>query len=540
MGLIANEDFARVFNNYVSKGIHESPVIGGVYNGLLRTANFTTSVQLGISAFHASTMLKESFYAAMADATRDAFQGKLGSAAKRYANSWKAPYTYFKMGDDLVNAYNELSDFGISPKLERIADLAARANMRLGDLDEVYRASAMGNYFQTIVRSLKTEGITGLREAAKRPLTTARETAGAISREAQQFGRELKETPVSSSFSMLGRVIESAAYPLFYHYIPRIKAGVFMDRMSAWLEHNPIADEQRQVEAAQRIADVIDDQFGELVQNNVFWQAHLKQTSNLLLTSTGWTLGTLRLFGQGAGDIAKGLYNIAKPGRADLQGARDLKPIAGGGYAPKRLQPLTDRAAYTLVAGTIGAVTMGAVYLAIKTAINAALGIPLPDAPESFKDFVAPKTGGKNARGDDERVILPGYEKDILGWYHAPKQEAYNKLGPLPKTTLELLRNKDWRDDPVYGTDSIGQFISGVGQRIVVGNAPISISAAATPTSPRTQNFGLERFMGIRAAGGWVTNPSHQEAIDRYYGRKREQTKTRHERRDKQRSEAVK
>jgi hypothetical protein len=521
---IANEDFARVFNNYVSKGFRQGKEVGGLYNGLLRLANGTTSIVLGLAGFHTQTMLGEAFMAAMADAAKDAAQGKFGSSFKRFINATKAPYEYFKMGDELINAYNELSNFGISPKLEQIADLLARSNMRVGDLDEVYRATAMGNYFKNIVRSLKAENVKGIREALSRPGTLARETAGAVAREAKQSAEMFRLDPGKSALrnplhaakrwtgataSVAGQIIETAAFPLFYHYIPRLKAGVFKDRMGAWLEENPTAKIEEQVAASQKIADVIDDQFGEMAQNNIFWDNHLKQTLNVLATSTGWNLGTYRLLAQGTADIIKGSYEAARG----------------------RSQPLTDRAAYTLVIGTIGVTTIGAVYTALKAGVNASLGLPVPPMPQDYKDFVFPRTGGKDSKGSEERAVIPGYLPGVIDLANDPTGTMYNKLNAMTRTTLELLMNKDWEKDPVYRTDSISHFTVDVAKRIAQ-NYPIAIKSALNPTSTQTNITAFERLMGTRATGQWLTNPELHKRIDDYYKAKDWAKKKRHDLRD--------
>lgn len=485
----ANEDFARVFNNYISKGVYASPELGGVYNGMLRLTNASTALQLGLSAFHLSTMVKESFLASLADGVKALSQGKPVRSLGRFANSVRAPYSYYKKGDQLLKAY--LGEGFVDQDMEHMAQLAARANMRLGELDEVYRATAMGSYAKNIVRGIQAAGVKeGLKWAART--------------EGKQLVKDVQQKPITASLQLGGKLIETVAHPLFYHFIPRLKAGVFMERMGDFLRDNPAADMATQVREAQRIADVVDDQFGELVQNNLFWDNSLKQVSNLLLTSTGWTLGTLRLFGQGAADVARGVGKTLSTGRA---------------------QPLTDRSAY-LIATVIGVATLNALYQALKAG----------DRPRSVQDLATPRTGGETVLGDPERALIPGYEKDIMGWWHDPIGEAYNKMGPLPKTAYELMANKDWRGDPIRNPDDAfyRQALEAAGHAIRIGQ-PITLKTAFTPTSPATGLSGGERFMGVRAAGGWITNPERTEALERRTGMRAWKKKLRHEERDKAR-----
>ena len=475
--LYANEDFARVMDNYLSKGFRGNQEIGGVYNGLLRMTNGATAIQLGMSAFHTLTMTKEAYLAALADGIKQGVKGNMGSAAKKFASSPAAAVTFYLKGRKLVDAYLADRPTG-NTTLNQIADLAGRSNVKLGELDEIYRASALGGYWQTIRRGL----------------------AGT---ELRNIGQGLKSAPFSTVGQVAGRLIETVAQPLFYHYIPRLKAGVFMERMADYLKDNPTASPSEQIAHAQRIADVVDDQFGELVQNNLFWDAHLKQTANLLLTSTGWTLGTMRLFGQGATDLLRSVGKVATTGKR---------------------QPLTDRGAY-VIATTIGVSALNALYQALKTGTS----------PQGTTDLVAPKTGGRTATGDEERAILPGYEKDLMGWWHDPQGEAFNKLGALPKLAYEEFTNKDWRQDPIRDPNqtSIAQMLQSVGHALSAVE-PLSLKEPYGVTPHSNLNW-FERHSGVRPAGGWVTNPARSEAMQKYYGEKATTRKSRHEAIDKAR-----
>ena len=94
--------------------------------------------------------------------------------------------------------------------------------------------------------------------------------------------------------------METVAQPIFEKYIPRIKNGAFYDTMHDWLEANPNAPHEAQVAMARRIWDSIDNRFGEMVQDNIFWNKTLKQTAQLGMRSYSWNLGTVREIGGGA------------------------------------------------------------------------------------------------------------------------------------------------------------------------------------------------------------------------------------------------
>jgi hypothetical protein len=70
------------------------------------------------------------------------------------------------------------------------------------------------------------------------------------------------------------------------------------------------------------------------------------------------------------------------------------------------------------------------------------------EPPHEVKDLAMPKTGGRVAgyaqrNKVDERLLWPGFTKDVLGWVNHPFTEAYNKLNGIIPTAYETARGVD-------------------------------------------------------------------------------------------------
>ena len=281
-----------------------------------------------------------------------------------------------------------------------------------------------------------------------------------------QAGKEL--------FRVVGRTLETVAQPLFQKYIPQLKNGAFYDTLSEWVSANPHATDEQSVAMARKIGDSIDNRFGEMVQDNIFWNKAMKQSAQLAMRSYSWNLGTVREIGGGA------LSLLTDPSRLKL---------SHPDYDP--------RAAYTVAMPVVMALTSMA-YQYLKTG----------EGPHDSTDLMAGRTGGKTIRGNPERAMLPGYEKDVYGWFHDPSSEARNKLSTAPRLVWETLANKDYKNDPIANAND--PFVGRMGQYL--GHVIDSLGPISYKQITKGEKFGSnitlpERSTAIRPAPTWMTDP---------------------------------
>lgn len=452
----APADFSRVYNNFISPGFHQWETGGKVYDNVQKAMNSITMSELGLSGYHAYTMAQEAMISGLSRAIGKGARGEIVPGIKEAAKSvtpWEAASTY-QTGKKFEQQYLGTANHG--PDYAKIADLGTRANLRAqSSRAQNYKGSAAGSYWDAWKKgSLKTEMLGSAQNIKDAPIAgTAKEFAKAW-----------------------GRTMDTVAEPIFDKMVPRLKNGVFYNEMQDWLGAHPVASDKEQVAAARQIVDTIDNRFGELNMDNLFWNKMLKQSLQLMVRAVGWDLGTLREIGGGIKDIGKG-------------GLKDLSP----------------RTKYILALPVV-------TYLGNQVWSYLKTGKPTDD-PWTYQ------TGGKNPDGSPEKAMVPGYMKDVLGYIDNPVSEAAGKIGTGPKTVWDLLTNRDYRGlpigDPRAGLDHpemLPGFLKAYAQHVGESFVPMS----AKNFLQRKAGSGIsvpESLAGMRPAPTRMQNPERTESI---------------------------
>lgn len=473
--LFAPPDVARVYNNFISKGLEQGD-LQPLFEGARKTANGMTMLKLGLSAFHGVTMANESMISEMARGFQAASKipalaakgdaaGALASAAKGAGAVLKAPAApvrNYLRGDRMMK---ELLDVKAPDSMSAaVNDAFVRSGGRVR-MDPLYRARGSGSFFNALQQgTFKRE----LGDTAKRI-----------------FGANPSLSDRAKGIVDLGaNIIQTTSAPLFENVIPRLKQGAFASTMEDWLRAHPKAT-QRDIDiAATDINRSIDNRFGEMAWDNLFWHRQLKQTSQLLLLSPTWNLGTIN-------EIGGGLVDALGPSVKGL--------ISGEG--------VTTRSAY--VAALAAQVAM----------MNAAMTyLKTGEGPKSAKDLAVYRTGGTDAAsGEPERALFPGYQKDVYAFgYDFPHhigQEIQNKLNPALKTALELSTNKDFRGLPIVpGEGAVGQEGDpGLPDYLLEAFMPISIGQFVKGDKKGSKISTAEKALAVRAAPSYLTSPERQK-----------------------------
>jgi hypothetical protein len=482
--LYAPADFAHVYNNFLDAGFHKNPLSGKLFDNLQKTSNAVTSLELGFSGYHMITMAKEAMISEFARGVSQVASGRFKEGVKAMLGAPGAPVTLAKLGGKIQKAYTgQITN--ATPEMQHTIDLMTKAGGRLvgREHDPTMNYSAMGSFFTAWKRG-----------ALQMQMQAARQRVGEAQTPTGKAGRAGIELA-----SMVGRTMQTVAQPLFEKYIPAVKAGAYYDTLHAWLDANPGASNEQQLAAARRIGDSIDNRFGEMVQDNIFWNKALKQSAQVMMRSYSWNLGTIREIGGGAIGL------VTNPQRLN---------IAHPEYDP--------RAAYVMAMPAVVALT-SAVYQMLKTG----------EAPKSMTDLVAPRTGGQSTVGAPERVLAPGYEKDVIGWAADPVHEAANKIATAPHMVWDMLNNRDWRDDPIANRNDpyikqMGQYLGFVAKNL----GPISIKQLVHGAQKGSNIGAVERSMGFRSAPPAMENPAYIKAMEFKRNQAAWKTKQRHELRD--------
>jgi hypothetical protein len=476
----APADWARVYNNFVDRGIHGwNEDLGMVYDAARKATNSVTALELGISGFHMSTMAQEAVVNGVAKAIGELAAGKPISAVKSLVVTPVKPVTNVVRGRELEHVY--LGKKQGTPLMREITDLLTEAGGRAKGMKHApeYEYSAGGSYWDSFKH-------------------------GTALMEVKALGKEFTQAPLKTAaiypFRQVGRILQTFAKPLFEYTIPKLKNGAFYDNMASWMEANPGAPRAEQLKAARKIWNSIDNRFGETVQDNIFWNKTLKQALQISLRSYSWTFGTIQEIGGGAKSLVRHPSSLSPKSKH---------------YDPK--------AAYVIALPIVYA-TLNAVYQKLKTGKD----------PESIEELMrggltggtAPGVGG---RGEvKERAMMPGYMKDVFGWYHHPVQEAKNKMATLPRMVGETITNKDWRDKPIRDEnaptpDQVRQYFEYVYRSL----GPISLKQIAQGQK-RGSNIGVgESLLGLRPAPAFLQDPEGYEKMKKGIGQRDWKSKVR-------------
>lgn len=510
----APESWARVYNNYISKGL-ESTQAADIYSALQKIENNMIMMKLGLSGYHATMeTLYEGPASEFARGITELASGNIRRGLTGIVGSSLAAAKQYTAGRSLERAYlgdmskrGQLFNYtGLSPEakasLKEIADLYAKGGGRavggrMHSLGE-YEFSRQGTYFQPSIRRYTDafRQASNKMEALMQPGKDALHATMRVGREI--WNQPWKQHPVVTFAKQIGRAMDTIAYPLFEKYIPRLKNGAFTEQMAGWLTANPGASQETKLAAARKIIDSVDNRFGEMIKDNLFMTRTMKQALQLATVSYSYEMGTIRELGGAA-----------------------LEAVEGKGGLSMKNPNWTPKQSYALALPVVSG-TLAAMYQYMKTR----------KPPETAMDLVAPRTGGKNLRGEDERVTPIGYSKDLFNFMSNPGAWAAGKASPLLETVGELKSQHDWRGDPIVPVDQTGkaptyEAITAWAKHVGEAYVPIAVETMGK-RSPDT-NIGLiENLLGARSAGMKYTDPKGLDQLLRDKAVQEEEARRKH------------
>lgn len=239
----------------------------------------------------------------------------------------------------------------------------------------------------------------------------------------QRSGTALFHTPFA--------FMEALQKPMFEVWIPSLKAASYIRDVQMAMKADPslAGDSLRRLETFRRLAKSVDNRYGEMAYNTLFWNRWVKDLGVASTLSLGWNLGFLREYGGAALDIAGHL------------GSKDtLSAAARKGNL--------DRALFVSFYTTQALAYGGLMTWALT-------GKP----PSEWKDYFFPKTGDKNPDGTDARVNTMFYPREFAAiGMHMQKEGVASGLGHLiaNKASPVIGLGMDWASN----VDFFGKEIS--------------------------------------------------------------------------------
>ena len=389
----APEPVATIINNYLSPGLRGNAIYDA-YRGLGNTLN---QAQLGLSAFHLGMT-------------------SIDATVSRAALGLEYLHTALKTGDPDA-AMMGMKKLATAPG----APFAAIAQGLVGDpLNAKFGTNIqLGMGAKVRAAYLNPESATpefqALANAMKEAGGRARMDSFYANSSPEKFMAALHEhDPVGMAKMALPAFFETASKPIMEHIVPLQKMQVFGEMAQKVLGDLPPEATLAERRAALASAwDSVDNRMGQLVYDNLFWNKTFKDLAMGSVRSVGWNIGTIREVAGGALDVPKLLHG-----------------------------ELTHSAAYAITLPIVVGM-YGATYQYLRTG----------KGPEELKDYYFPKTGEQDADGNDERVQLPTYMKDVFAYTRHPGQTLVNKLGPLPEAIAEQYRNQNFFGDQIRNPD---------------------------------------------------------------------------------------
>jgi hypothetical protein len=468
-GAIAAADKAMNFNNYTSRGFHDRTAaganLGPVYDAIHSMTNAATRTTLAFSGYHALNVAVLAMSDRMGRALAQLFTGHPIKAATSLGTVITAPFDYALAGRKLTQQYLRLADYG--PRLEKVVQQAARANARIADRNIDFSATSAGS----------------LIKAAKQ---------AALGKQLINDYRLFKGDPVKQALPVIakqfGRVLDTASAWLFDHYIPALKNGAVYYNVADYIDRHPFATPDDLDRAARAFVDSIDNRFGEMMKDNLFWHALPRQIAQMAMLSDSWQIGLFREFAGAGLDVGRTI--------------RHLDP-----------KYLSTRVSYTLGFMTVSALISAAIAVI-------AGGKKAKDL--TMQDLAAPPTGGKNQDGTDERLQIPGHSKDLFEWYDAvtslsPMKVLHvmsNKANPLWSNLIEGMTGTNWKGQLTNPTNDFGKAVVRTLQNVAEHFTPIVVQQY-TQDHPKGSRFNaITDIMGLRPALRGLNEPALAEKGD--------------------------
>lgn len=468
----APRDYAQIWNNFVSQGIHGEPW-KNVYDAALHAKNSVQALEFGLSAYHAFTVAIKAPALELARAANALMAGRPLTAAKAAGNAVIAPVSLVRTGMKARDV--ALGRITGTPIERQVVENLTRGNHRWAGLDKggEYDYSPMRNYWTSFRRgALKGEVMHDIQGVA------------------DSWGLKAPQMILRH----VGRMFQTLAAPLFEKYIPLLKNGAAYKQMHTWMESHPTASRAEILQASREIGDQIDNMMGEMVHDNVMWPKIQKQLAQLSLTSFSWTFGNARWLAGGLADLGK---------------------VFSRGEMPLRAATLIT---YPIVLGTIAAIAQ-------KLMTGS-----FPDGSDP-RDFLTPRTGGTTTYGSGrhtkivpERLMIPGSHKDVMGYYHNFGQELWNKAARFLHMGAELATNQDWQGKNITtpGQDWTNpQWLKDYFDHVFQEMQPISVQQAGSG-KPGSHITPAMRMLGFREPGRWVQDPEGAAQTQRYFDMKHE------------------
>jgi hypothetical protein len=480
--LYVPRDMAYTLNNWHNRAF-QSDAAENVAQGIRQFKNLSTAVELGFSAYHPFTVGTEAIGTGITRSLQEMGlrPTSMARAAKTFIKSFTEPVEFIKdfvpglsqsHGSRWMDIYKG-KIANLTPDEQKIFTALKAADIRpIGlthtlDLD-IVKAGQAGDYFTSWARGT-------LKKEMERSFN---DIMGSYGLKAPGF-----------VFDQVARLMQTSAKPIFQWWIPRIKLSSSAKDLESFIWANPNATQAQINAAAKAITNSHDNRMGEMVTDHLGMNKMAKIAAFTAMRSYSFSIG---------GVVREVMGGVRSGVAGALQGQNRLSMSS---------QHFDPRVGYA-IAFPLTTIMLASMYQYMRTG----------EWPKDWRDVAAPRTGGMvTAAGQKvpEHMLLPGYHKDFLNYWHDWKNEAFNKLAAPWAALWEQMSGKDYRGLPIAPPPHLG-LGEHYKQRAIAGLEHfVPLSAKQTYQAPDVGSKipTWQRALGFRAMGSWYQNPERIDQI---------------------------
>lgn len=300
--------------------------------------------------------------------------------------------------------------------------------------------------------------------------------------------------------------ISAMQKPVFEVWIPSLKIASYLKDVQTALKADPtlMNDRTKRQVTFRKLAKSVDNRYGEMAYNTLFWNRWVKDLGVANTLSLGWQMGFLREYGGGMLDLAR---------------AKDGKVAKGDFDRPMFVTYYTTQA------------------LAYGGLLTWAL---TGQQPQDLNDYIYPRSGETLPNGRPERLNTMFYTREFASIYHHTEKEgligglghlAASKASGVIGLTAEWARGvnsfgEEIRDPDAPAYKQLEQTLSATMEEL----QPISIEAIRNSTSDQQAKSMMLNIAGFSPAPKYVTETKTEALITGTFRKYFSHTQTPYER----------
>lgn len=450
------KDAARLIENYLSKDRIRNNPVGRALMGL---KNATTAIELGLSPFHAVFESLETMGSTFGLGLSKIASGDIVSGLKTVAETPISPKTVSKLGRAGIKYAKNAAEFqATEPEAYNwfVNKFPGAAQL----IDDMFAGGGQIGMHQ----DYKFRAGTGFGQALQ---------------EGNYPGAVLRAVPALN---------QAVMKPLFQIYIPRLKVGTFLREYSFELARRAddiAAGKITREQIARQTWAFVEDRFGEMNFDNLYWDRTFKSALQLLFRSVTWKLGNLRGFGKAARDAT-----------AEL-GWRWFTQ----GRAPEMTLPMAWALGMSVTTAVVSS-------LVTKAATGKYPWELAEHAGELVKNLVFPRI---SLTDESQRVSTPTYWRDAVHLSHSVPSYVSSSMSGEKGRIMDVWNNRDFYGVQVYNPDDpIPKKVAQAMQHLI----PVPFGASSWLAAERTgatRGQALAGFFGFTKAPYYISHTAAEQ-----------------------------